>query len=209
VNSHDGQAAVKCNLKANEGQLYFLEKALLFISKQPTLVMFSEISAVVLARYAFSSSSSVVIHPKLKLITIRGHSVGGALPSARTFDLNIRLKDSLSGNPIFSALNKEELTSITEFLSMKKIKVKNEMEELAAAEAEALGGALMDDSDDDDAMSVDSDEEDKPKKRASAKDAKGVNKAAAAQMGPDEDEDSEGTSPSPFCTIHEIAPTDS
>ncbi|GAA5841007.1 hypothetical protein JCM5353_004872 [Sporobolomyces roseus] len=165
--SHDGQAAVKCNLKANEGQLYFLEKALLFISKQPTLVMFSEISAVVLAR------------------------VGGALPSARTFDLNIRLKDSLSGNPIFSALNKEELTSITEFLGMKKIKVKNEMEELAAAEAEALGGALMDDSDDDDAMSVDSDEEDKPKKRASAKDAKGVNKAAAAQMGPDEDEDSE------------------
>ncbi|GAA5930092.1 uncharacterized protein JCM15063_004715 [Sporobolomyces koalae] len=160
--SHDGQAAVKCNLKANEGHLYFLEKQLLFVSKQPTLVLFSEISAVVLAR------------------------VGGALPSARTFDLNIRLKDSSSGNPIFSALNKEELTSITEFLTMKKIKVKNEMEELAAAEAEALGGALEDDSDD--AMSVDSDD-DKPKKRASAKGAGST--VGAAQMGADEDEDSE------------------
>lgn len=48
--SHDGQAAVKCNLKANEGQLYFLERQLLFISKQPTLVSFNEISAIVLAR---------------------------------------------------------------------------------------------------------------------------------------------------------------
>lgn len=48
--SHEGQAAVKCNLKANEGQLYFLEKQLLFVSKQPTLVLFSEISAVILAR---------------------------------------------------------------------------------------------------------------------------------------------------------------
>jgi hypothetical protein len=50
AHSHDGQAAVKCNLKANEGQLYFLERQLLFISKQPTLVSFNEISAIVLAR---------------------------------------------------------------------------------------------------------------------------------------------------------------
>ncbi|GAA5958801.1 hypothetical protein JCM21900_004768 [Sporobolomyces salmonicolor] len=156
--SHDGQAAVKCNLKANEGQLYFLEKQLLFISKQPTLVLFSEISAVVLAR------------------------VGGALPSARTFDLSIRLKDSSSGPLVFSALNKEELTNITDFLTMKKIKVKNEMEELAAAEAEALGGGI---SDDDDAMSVDSDEESDAGRRKAKKAATG------APLMEDEDEDSE------------------
>ncbi|GAA5833091.1 hypothetical protein JCM3766R1_001389 [Sporobolomyces carnicolor] len=160
--SHEGQAAVKCNLKANEGQLYFLEKQLLFVSKQPTLVLFSEISAVILAR------------------------VGGALPSARTFDLNIRLKDASSGNPVFSALNKEELTSITDFLAMKKIKVKNEMEELAAAEAEALGGALEDDSDED-AMSVDSDDDDdRPKRKQGAGGA-----ATIGQMNADDDEDSE------------------
>jgi hypothetical protein len=118
-------------------------------------------------------------------------SVGGALPSARTFDLNIRLKDSMSGNPVFSAVNKEELTSITEFLSMKKIKVKNEMEELAAAEAEALGGALAEDSDDDDAMSVDSDDDDRPKKRQSAKQS---GPTTLNQMAADDDEDSEGKS---------------
>ncbi|GAA6017728.1 hypothetical protein JCM10207_000477 [Rhodosporidiobolus poonsookiae] len=160
--SHDGQAAVKCNLKANEGQLYFLEKQLLFISKQPTLVSFSEISAVVLAR------------------------VGGALPSARTFDLAIRLKDAASGSQplVFSALNKEELQNITDFLTMKKIKVKNEMEEMAAVEAEALGGAS---SDDDDAMSVDEDEDDRPKRRAAG------GAAAGGDMREEDDEDSEAS----------------
>ncbi|GAA5868438.1 hypothetical protein JCM3774_005379 [Rhodotorula dairenensis] len=162
--SHDGQAAVKCNLKANEGQLYFLERQLLFISKQPTLVSFNEISAIILAR------------------------VGGALPSARTFDLSIRLKDSSAvagGGPlVFSAVSKEELQTITDFLSMKKIKLKNEMEELAQAEAAALDVS----SDEDDAMASDDDDDDESdggrsrrKKTTGAVDA----------MDLDEDEDSE------------------
>ncbi|GAA6004523.1 uncharacterized protein JCM10292_005655 [Rhodotorula paludigena] len=170
--SHDGQAAVKCNLKANEGQLYFLEKQLLFISKQPTLVSFSEISAVVLAR------------------------VGGALPSARTFDLSIRLKDSSSGQPlVFSALSKEELSNITDFLELKKIKLKNEMDELAAAEAEALGaagGASSDD--DDDAMSVDGeDDSEDGGRRGAGRRGKGARMPdlKGAAMHEDDDEDSE------------------
>ncbi|GAA5972879.1 hypothetical protein JCM11641_003986 [Rhodosporidiobolus odoratus] len=161
--SHDGQAAVKCNLKANEGQLYLLEKQMLFIAKQPQLVSFSEISAIVLAR------------------------VGGALPSARTFDLSIRLKDSSSGPLVFSALNKEELQNITDFLTMKKIKVKNEMEELAAAEAEALGGALEDDSDEEDGVSIDSDEEEGGKRRK----GKAAGGAPAGDLREEDDEDSE------------------
>jgi structure-specific recognition protein 1 len=48
--SHEGQSAVKCNVKANEGQLYFLEKQLLFISKQPLLVAHSDIHSVTFAR---------------------------------------------------------------------------------------------------------------------------------------------------------------
>ncbi|KWU45585.1 FACT complex subunit POB3 [Rhodotorula sp. JG-1b] len=166
--SHDGQAAVKCNLKANEGQLYFLERQLLFISKQPTLVSFNEISAIVLAR------------------------VGGALPSARTFDLSIRLKDSSSvagGGPlVFSAVSKEELQTITDFLSMKKIKLKNEMDELAQAEAVA---ALDVSSDEDEAMASSDDDDDARSRRK--KKAVGVD-----AMDLDEDEDSEGTSLSPF-----------
>ncbi|KAK4049352.1 FACT complex subunit [Microbotryomycetes sp. JL221] len=128
--SHDGQSAVKCNLKANEGHLYLLEKQLLFISKQPTLVPFSDIHSITVAR------------------------VGGALPSARTFDLSVRLRADGS-SIVFSAVNKEELQSIEEFLKVKKLRVKNEMEELAAAEAAVLGDD--DDDDDDDDMSVDGD----------------------------------------------------
>ncbi|GAA5985603.1 hypothetical protein JCM10908_007037 [Rhodotorula pacifica] len=160
--SHDGQAAVKCNLKANEGQLYFLERQLLFISKQPTLVSFNEISAIVLAR------------------------VGGALPSARTFDLSIRLKDSSSvagGGPlVFSALSKEELQTITDFLSMKKIKLKNEMEELAQVEAAVLDVS----SDEDEAMASDDEDDSDDGGRSRRKKAGG-----ADAMDLDEDDDSE------------------
>ncbi|SCV68203.1 BQ2448_324 [Microbotryum intermedium] len=120
--SHDGQQAVKCNLKANEGLLYPLEKQLLFISKQPSLVPHADISAVIFAR------------------------VGGALPSARTFDLLIRLRGDPDHPIVFSALNKEELQPIEDFLRMKKIKIKNEMDEMAAVEAAVLG---VDDSDED------------------------------------------------------------
>ncbi|KAM0755556.1 SSrecog-domain-containing protein [Meredithblackwellia eburnea MCA 4105] len=129
--SHEGQSAVKCNVKANEGQLYFLEKQLLFISKQPTLVLHSDIASVTFAR------------------------VGGALISARTFDLSVRLKSDTDHSIIFSALNKEEQQAIDDFLRSKKIRVKNEMEELAAAEAAVLG----DDDDDDDADDDDDDME--------------------------------------------------
>lgn len=59
------------------------------------------------------------------------------MPSARTFDLSVKLK----GNEIvlFTGLNKEELESIEEFLRMKKIRVKNETEELAVAVDLAMG----------------------------------------------------------------------
>lgn len=65
----------------------------------------------------------------------------------------MRLKGDTDHPIVFSALNKEELQSIDEFLRMKKVRVKNEMEELAAAEVAALGDD--DDDDDDDAMDVD------------------------------------------------------
>lgn len=85
-------------------------------------------------------------------------SVGGALPSARTFDLSVRLRGDPEHPIVFSALNKEELQTIEDFLHMKKIKVKNEMDELAAVEAAVLAGAgddSSDEDDDDDAMDVD------------------------------------------------------
>lgn len=165
--SHEGQSAVKCNVKANEGQLYFLEKQFLFISKQPTLVLHSDISAVTFARFVVPVVLPFIARADLAV----ARSVGGALPSARTFDLNVRLKGDSDHPIIFSALNKEELTTIEEHLRAKKIRVKNEMDELAAAEVAALGDD--DDDDDDDDMDVD---------KAAVKDL----------LGEEDDEDSEG-----------------
>ncbi|KAI5475287.1 hypothetical protein MNV49_001669 [Pseudohyphozyma bogoriensis] len=171
--SHDGQSAVKCNVKANEGQLYLLEKQLLFISKQPTLVPLAEIASVTIAR------------------------VGGNLPSARTFDLNVRVKADASPI-IFSALNKEELQNIEEFLRSKKVKVKNEMEELAAAEAAALGADDSDDSDaESDKMEVDrnvggGEDEDEDSEVDEDFQADSESDGGSATSDSDDDDDDEG-----------------
>ncbi|SCZ89982.1 BZ3500_MvSof-1268-A1-R1_Chr1-3g01704 [Microbotryum saponariae] len=167
--SHDGQQAVKCNLKANEGLLYPLEKQLLFISKQPTLVPHADISAVIFAR------------------------VGGALPSARTFDLSIRLRGDPDHPIVFSALNKEELQPIEDFLRMKKIKIKNEMDEIAAVEAAVLGA---DDSDEED---EEEDDEDGDVKMKTVKNGGGAEEDDEDEDSPDEDftvdsDDSDGGS---------------
>lgn len=101
--------------------------------------------------------------------------------------MSIRLKDSSSvagGGPlVFSALSKEELQTITDFLTMKKIKIKNEMEELAAVEAAVLDAS----SDEDEAMMSDGSDSDDGSRR------KKKPTGAANAMDLDEDEDSEGS----------------
>lgn len=111
--------------------------------------------------------------------------------------MSIRLKDSSSvsgGGPlVFSAVSKEELQTITDFLSMKKIKLKNEMDDLAQAEAVA---ALDASSDEDEAMASSDDDDDGARSRRKKKPV-GVD-----AMDLDEDEDSEGAffhSPCPCC----------
>lgn len=118
--------------------------------------------------------SPLFISPLQLTKSYQTNSVGGALPSARTFDLNVRLKADSDHPIIFSALNKEELAPIEEFLRSKKIRVKNEMEELAAAEVAALGDDDDDDDDNSDGMDVDK--------------SLGGNKL----LGEEDDEDSEG-----------------
>lgn len=128
VSSHAGHSAVKANLGANEGYIFFLDKSLLFISKQPVFVPYSDIQEV------------------------RFERVSGALTSsARTFDLVISPKSSKSDHT-FSAVSKEEQTGIEDFLRRdKKLRVKNTIEDSAAAVNSAVVAALMDeDSSDDD-----------------------------------------------------------
>lgn len=111
-----------------EGHLFFLDKALLYISRNPLYVPYSDIQEV------------------------RFERVSGALTSGRTFDLIVALKNH-KGEHTFSALSKEEQQSVEEYLKRdKKLRVKNVMEENVQAVNSAIAEALMDeDSDDDDA----------------------------------------------------------
>ncbi|KIJ54619.1 hypothetical protein M422DRAFT_24531 [Sphaerobolus stellatus SS14] len=99
--SKNGLPGFKAHLKAMPGELYFLEKSLFFVCKQPALIDLSDIHQVVFSR------------------------VGGAIASARTFDLKIEQK---TGPEItFSSIAREEHEGIETFLKAKKVRVTNEM----------------------------------------------------------------------------------
>jgi len=48
--SRDSHNSIKANLKAAQGDLYFLEKALLFLVKPTTFIEYDSISSVVFSR---------------------------------------------------------------------------------------------------------------------------------------------------------------
>lgn len=102
------QACVKCALRANEGLLYPLEKQFLFIHKPPVLIRFDEVESVEFQRYA------------------------GGQGSTRNFDLCVTLKASAttgsSGGAkeyTFSGIDRTDYTGLYNFLSGKKILIKN------------------------------------------------------------------------------------
>ena len=125
--SHGGHSAVKANLGANEGYIFLLEKSMLYISKLPLFLLYSDISE------------------------IRFERVSGALTSsARTFDLIVHTKTGRNEHT-FSAVSKEEQSVMEDFLKRdKKLKVKNVLEENVNAVNSAIAEALMDDGDSDD-----------------------------------------------------------
>ena len=100
------QACVKCAYRANEGLLYPLEKQFVFIHKPPILIRFNEVESVEFQRYA------------------------GGQGSTRNFDLCINLKASASagGGPkeyTFMGIDRSDYAGLYNFLSGKKIKIKN------------------------------------------------------------------------------------
>jgi len=162
--SANGQAAVKCNMKANEGLLYFLDKYVLFISKQPILINLADLHSVKFAR------------------------VGGALQSGRTFDLVITKKDEMDLQ--FSSLSREEHPVIDTYFETKGKKIENEMNEdiLSAAVA-----ALSDDDDDDD-DNDDGDDDGAAGAGGRDKKGKSKTKPTAAANGADDDDESDDES---------------
>lgn len=110
--SHHQQSGVKCSIKANEGHLFCLERAFLFVPKPATYLAFDNIASITMSR------------------------VGGAVSASRTFDITVSLKGG--GEHQFSNINREEQKSLENFFSLKGIKTKNEMDDDVSDNARRL-----------------------------------------------------------------------
>lgn len=101
--SHHQQSGVKCSVKANEGHLYCLERAFLFVPKPATYISFESIAVITMSR------------------------IGGAISASRTFDINVTLKSGIEHQ--FLNINREEQKSLESFFQIKGLKIKNEMDD--------------------------------------------------------------------------------
>ncbi|KAF2867980.1 hypothetical protein BDV95DRAFT_581031 [Massariosphaeria phaeospora] len=115
--SHHEQSGVKCSIKANEGHLFCLDKAFMFVPKPATYISMDNIASVTMSR------------------------VGGAMAASRTFDITFSMKGTAAVHQ-FSNINREEQQPLENFFRAKGIKTKNEMADESGA---ILAAALQDD----------------------------------------------------------------
>jgi len=99
--SREDAQGIKCNLKANPGEMHLLEKSIIYIGKQPIFIELNEIHQVLFSR------------------------VGNVLGTARTFDLTIETKSGPSYT--FNAVNRDEHEMMENYMKSKKIRVTNQM----------------------------------------------------------------------------------
>ena len=125
--SHYGAAGLKCSMKVNEGFLFMLEDAFLFVPKPTIHMPFNDVAMVIFSRVT-----------------------GGGSSVSRTFDMKVVLRKG--GDYTFSNLNKEEHPLLEAYLRGKKLKVKNEMaaEEALMRQLEASSSEDELDNDDED-----------------------------------------------------------
>lgn len=93
---HSGTPAVSCSYKAAAGYLYPLERGFIYVHKPPMHIRFEEIACVNFAR-------------------------GGG--STKSFDFEIELKSGT--NNTFSSIEKEEYPKLYDYVTQKKLTVKN------------------------------------------------------------------------------------
>ncbi len=124
--SRHHQAGVSCSLKASEGHLYPLEKCFLFITKPTVYIPLSEIAYTTFSRVGGASTSS-----------------------SRTFDLTFTLRGG-NGEHQFSNINREEQKALEDFIKVKGIKIKDDINEQQAMLSSALAMESDTDSDDGD-----------------------------------------------------------
>lgn len=128
--SHHGQSGVKCSIKANEGHLFCLDRAFLFVPKPSTYISFENIAVVTMSR------------------------VGGAVSASRTFDITVALRNG-NGEHQFSNINREEQQPLERFLEAKNIKYKNEMDGDGSMLAAITADSDLASSDDEDVVARD------------------------------------------------------
>lgn len=93
---HTGTPAISCSFKAAAGYLYPLERGFIYVHKPPIHIRFEEIASVNFAR-------------------------GGG--STRSFDFEIELTSGVVHT--FSSIEKEEYGKLFDFITAKKLRVKN------------------------------------------------------------------------------------
>jgi len=128
--SHHQMSGVKCSIKANEGHLFCLDRAFLFVPKPATYISFDHINSVTMSR------------------------VGGAVSASRTFDITVSLKNG-AGEHQFSNINREEQQPLESFFKIKNIKTKNEMDGDTSMLAQALADPDLISSDDEEVVAKD------------------------------------------------------
>ncbi|KAK0315350.1 FACT complex subunit [Friedmanniomyces endolithicus] len=101
--SHHGQSGVKCSIKANEGHLYCLDRAFLFVPKPATYISYEHVSSVAMSR------------------------VGGAISASRTFDITVTLKNGAGEHQLLN-INREEQSPLETLFKAKNIPFRNEMD---------------------------------------------------------------------------------
>jgi len=81
--------------------MYLLERYMLFVSKQPLLIPYSDCH------------------------TVRFERLSSGVTTSRTFDMKVQTRSE--ADHIFSSLSKEEHGPISQFLTDRKVRVKNEI----------------------------------------------------------------------------------
>ncbi|PWN29182.1 SSrecog-domain-containing protein [Jaminaea rosea] len=153
-------ASVKCNVKATEGLLYPLDKAMLWVSKQPIHVPYSDVHQVIFSRVGLGGSTAGVT-------------------SSKTFDLRVNTRSGTEHT--FASINREEHDRLNAHFIERKLRVKNEMNESELG----LAQALNDESSSDEAEDSDTGK----KSRKSAAGGKAAAAAAGEDDDEDSEED--------------------
>eukprot|EP00164_Ancoracysta_twista_P003831 GFYU01005140.1.p1 GENE.GFYU01005140.1~~GFYU01005140.1.p1 ORF type:complete len:771 (-),score=292.95 GFYU01005140.1:79-2391(-) len=121
--SHLGLEYVKCSYKANEGHFYPLEKGFFFLLKPAMHISHEDIITVSFVRVSKSSASA----------------------SSRSFDLKLSTKSGVDYQ--FGNISRNEYSGLFNYLTSKKLKIKNINDEGGAEMMDDMSDGIGDDDD--------------------------------------------------------------